>query len=110
MTLLEGYLHQTCTVLIAATSAPDDAYVVEPDPIEPGTSYPCRSVKGNRLVRGPNGEQLTATVTIRLAPDVTIAVGDFVRLSGDDTTYRVIDVSESIDLLGGLMGYRVSLV
>lgn len=109
MSILEDKLNQTCTILTATTAGADDAFVVDPEPTEPGTLVPCRSVAGPRLVRGAGGEQTTATVTLRLAHDVSISVGDFVRLTGDSTTYRVIDKTESIDLQGQLMGYRVGL-
>jgi len=107
MSILPDKLNQTCTILTATTVASHAAFVVAPEPTEPGTTVACRAVHTRRLVRGPNGEQLTATITLRLAPDVTIAEGDFVRITG--VTYRVIDVSQSVDLLGGLMGYRVGL-
>ena len=67
-----------------------------------------RWLEKRRLVRNANGEQMISEVSVTLAPDEAVAVGD--QLSLDGSTYlTVIAVSADRDLAGGLVLKRAYL-
>jgi hypothetical protein len=61
-----------------------------------------RWLEKRRLVRNAQGEQVISEVSVTLAPDEAVAVGD--QLSLDGSTYlTVIAVSADRDLVGGVV-------
>jgi len=67
-----------------------------------------RWLEKRRLVRNAQGEQVISEVSVTLAPDEAITVGD--QLSTDGVTYLiVIAVSADRDLAGGLILKRAYL-
>jgi hypothetical protein len=67
-----------------------------------------RWLEKRRLVRNANGEQVISEVSVTLAADGAVAVGD--QLSLDGSTYlTVIAVSADRDLAGGLVLKRAYL-
>ena len=67
-----------------------------------------RWLEKRRLVRNAQGEQVISEVSVTLAPDEPIAVGD--QLSADGSAYlTVIAVSADRDLAGGLVLKRAYL-
>ena len=67
-----------------------------------------RWLEKRRLVRNASGEQVISEVSVTLAPDEPIAVGD--QLSADGSAYlTVIAVSADRDLAGGLVLKRAYL-
>ena len=67
-----------------------------------------RWLEKRRLVRNANGEQVISEVSVTLAADEAVAVGD--QLSLDGSTYlTVIAVSADRDLAGGLVLKRAYL-
>jgi len=67
-----------------------------------------RWLEKRRLVRNAQGEQVISEVSVTLAPDEAVAVGD--QLSLDGSTYlTVIAVSVSRGLGGESMGRRAYL-
>ncbi|MFB3883245.1 MAG: hypothetical protein ACE149_18410 [Armatimonadota bacterium] len=67
-----------------------------------------RWLEKRRLVRNANGEQVISEVSVTLAPDEAVAVGD--QLSLDGVAYlTVIVVSADRDLAGGLILKRAYL-
>ena len=67
-----------------------------------------RWLEKRRLVRNANGEQVISQVSVTLAPDEEIAIGD--QLSTDNSTYvTVIAISADRDLAGELVLKRAYL-
>ena len=67
-----------------------------------------RWLEKRRLVRNANGEQVISEVSVTLAPEEAVAVGD--QLSLDGVAYvTVIAVSADRDLAGGLILKRAYL-
>ena len=67
-----------------------------------------RWLEKRRLVRNAEGEQVISEVTVTLAPDEEVAVGD--QLSSDGSTYlTVIAVSVSRGLAGDALTRRAYL-
>ncbi len=67
-----------------------------------------RWLEKRRLVRNAQGEQVLSEVTVCLAPQEPVAVGD--QLSADGQRYlTVLAVSASRDLVGGVLLQRAYL-